>query len=104
MRFFGAKDRWASLLFKNEAGATVLVNGLRYWTMINEFLLLELEGMDVDDVYFEQDGAKCHTSDKNIGVWKVSRPSNFSKRRLQLAAEIFWLKDVLLPVDVLILL
>ena len=56
-------------LFKNEAGATVSVNGLRYRTMINEFLWLELESMDVDDVHFEQDGAKCHTSGKTIGLW-----------------------------------
>ena len=42
--------------FENEAGATVSVNGLRYRTMINEFLLPELEYVDVDDVYFQQDG------------------------------------------------
>ena len=33
--------------FKNEAGAAVSVNGLRYRTMINEFLWPELEDMDV---------------------------------------------------------
>ena len=31
----------------------VSVNGLRYRTMINEFLCLELEDMDVDNVYFQ---------------------------------------------------
>ena len=30
------------------------MNGLRYQTMINEFLRPELEDMDVDDVYFQQ--------------------------------------------------
>ena len=43
--------------FENESGATVTVNGLRYRTMINEFLWPESEDMDVDDVYFQQDGA-----------------------------------------------
>ena len=55
------------LIFLNEAGAAVSVNGLRYRTMINTFLWPELEDMDVDD---------------------LSRPSDFSKWRLQLAAKI----------------
>ena len=38
--------------FLNEAGAAVLVSGLRYRTMINEFLWPELEDIDVDDVCF----------------------------------------------------
>ena len=37
--------------FENEAGAAVSVNGLRYRTVINEFLCPELVDMDVDDVY-----------------------------------------------------
>ena len=48
--------------FSNEAGTAVLVNGLRYRTIINEFLWPELEDMDVDDVYFQQDGDTYHTS------------------------------------------
>ena len=36
--------------------------------MINEFLWPELKGMDVDDVYLQQDGATCHTSDETIGL------------------------------------
>ena len=51
--------------------------------MINEFLWPELEVMDVDDVYFQQDGATCNTSGETIGLLR-----DFSKRRLQLAAEI----------------
>ena len=35
--------------------------------MINEFLWPELEDMNVDDVYFQQDGATCHTSGETIG-------------------------------------
>ena len=53
--------------FENEAGAAVSVNGLRYRTMINEFLWPELKDMDVDDVYFQQDGATYHTSGETIG-------------------------------------
>ena len=67
-------------LFENQAGAVVSVNGLRYQTMINEFLWPELEDMDVDDVYLQQDGAMCHTSGETIVLlrekfpgWVISR-------------------------------
>ena len=44
-------DFWAGgmigpYFFENEAGAAVSVNGLRYRTIINEFLWPELEDMD----------------------------------------------------------
>ena len=42
-----------SYFFENKAGAAVSLNGLRYQTMINEFLWPELEDMEVDDVYFK---------------------------------------------------
>ena len=60
--------------FENEAGAALLVNGLHYRTMINEFLWPELEDMDVDDVYFQQDGATCHVSGEIIGLLREKFP------------------------------
>ena len=36
--------------------------------MINEFSRPQLEDMDVDDVYLQQDGATCHTSGETIGL------------------------------------
>ena len=50
------------------------MNGLRYRTMINEFLWPELEDMDVDDVYFQQDSATCHTSGETIGLLREKFP------------------------------
>ena len=44
------------------------MNGLRYRTMINAFLWPELEDVNVDNVYFQQDGATCHTSDETIDL------------------------------------
>ena len=72
-------DFWAGgiigpYFFESEAGAAVSVNGLRYRTMINEFLWPELEDIDVDDVYFEQDSATCYTSDETIGLLRVKFP------------------------------
>ena len=58
----------------NEVWAAVSVDGLRYQTMINGFLWPELEDMDVDDVYFQQDGATCHTGDETIGLLREKFP------------------------------
>ena len=44
--------------------------------MLNEFLWPELEDMDVNDVYFQQDGTTCHTGSETIGVLR----ENFSGR------------------------
>ena len=63
------------IFFENEAGATVLVNGLRYRTMINEFLWPVLEEIDVDNVYSQQDGARCHTSSETIGLSREKFPT-----------------------------
>ena len=52
--------------FENEAGAAVSVNGWRYRTMINEFLWPQFDDMDVNDVYFQQDGTR---------VTQVEKPS-----------------------------
>ena len=58
---FRAGDFIGPYFFENQPGATISVNGLRYQTTINKILWPELEDMDVDDVYFHQDGATCHT-------------------------------------------
>ena len=69
-----------SYFFENEAGAAVSVNGLRYRTMINEFLWPELEDMDVDDVYFQQNSTTCHTSSETIGLLREKFPGRVISR------------------------
>lgn len=54
--------------FENGAGQAVTVTGERYRAMINEFLWPELDAMDVDDMWFQQDGATCHTAHATIEV------------------------------------
>ena len=61
------------------------MNELRHRTMINEFLWAELEDMDVHDVYFQQDGATCHTSGETIDLLRekfrvrvISRNSDYN--------------------------
>lgn len=52
--------------FENEAGATVTVNGITYRNMLTSFLWPYLEDIDLDDVWFQQDGAPCHTAGLTI--------------------------------------
>ena len=59
---------------ENEAGAAVLVNGLRYRTMINEILWPELEDMDMDDVYCQQ---------PTLRTTQVAKPSIFCAKSFQ---------------------
>ena len=48
--------------------------------MINEILWPELKDMDVDDVYFQQDGATCHTSSETIGLLREKFPGRVISR------------------------
>jgi hypothetical protein len=46
----------------NAAGNAVTVNEVRYRNMITEFLWPQLDGMDMEDMWFQQDGATCLTA------------------------------------------
>ncbi|GFX53340.1 DUF4817 domain-containing protein, partial [Trichonephila clavipes] len=48
--------------FKNEEGHNVTVNGDRYRAMITNFFIPELNNHDVQELWFQQDGATCHYS------------------------------------------
>ena len=65
---------------ENEAGAAVSVNRLRYLPMINVFLWPELEDMDMDDVYFQEEGSMCHTSGETIGLLREKFPGRVISR------------------------
>ncbi|EFN81170.1 hypothetical protein EAI_00691, partial [Harpegnathos saltator] len=43
--------------FENDVGVAITVNGERYRTMITNFFWPKLNDMDVDDMWFQQDGA-----------------------------------------------
>ena len=65
--------RWwhhRTLFLKNEAGARVTVNGDRYRTMINDFLFENMDDIDPDEMWFQQDGATCHTAIATIDLLK----------------------------------
>jgi len=57
-------------LFKNDAGQNVTVNGERYRHMIKNFFIPELHHVDVGQLWFQQDGATCHTARATIDLLK----------------------------------
>ncbi|GFX17824.1 uncharacterized protein TNCV_2292731 [Trichonephila clavipes] len=56
--------------FKNDDGHNVTVNGDRYRAMITNFFIPELNNHDVQELWFQQDGATCHTARATIDLLK----------------------------------
>lgn len=48
--------------FENCEGAAVTVDGNRYRAMLTNFFWQELDKIDLNEMWFQQDGATCHTS------------------------------------------
>ena len=57
--------------FKNEQGAAFTANGERYRAMLNEFLFPKIEEDDMDDIWFQQGRATCHTANVTIDVLRT---------------------------------
>ncbi|GFX10825.1 putative transposase [Trichonephila clavipes] len=79
--------------FKNDEGHNVTVSGDRYRAMITNFFIPELNNHDVQELWFQQDGATCHTARATIDLLKdtfgdrlISRfgPVNWSPRSCDL--------------------
>ncbi|MFR7076297.1 DUF4817 domain-containing protein [Streptococcus pneumoniae] len=51
-----------------KAGAAITVNGERYRSMITNFFWPKLDDMDTDDMWFQQDGATCHTAHATMDI------------------------------------
>ncbi|GFW43604.1 putative transposable element [Trichonephila clavipes] len=56
--------------FKNDEGHNVTVNGDRYRTMITNFFIPEMNNHDVQELWFQQDGATCHIARATIDLLK----------------------------------
>ncbi|GFU92722.1 putative DD41D transposase [Trichonephila clavipes] len=56
--------------FKNDEGHNLTVNGDRYRAMITNFFFPELNNHDVQELWFQQDGATCHTARATIDLLK----------------------------------
>ncbi|GFX13929.1 putative DD41D transposase [Trichonephila clavipes] len=54
--------------FKNDERHNVTVNGDRYRAMITNFVIPELNNHDIQELWFQQDGAICHTARATIDL------------------------------------
>ena len=57
--------------FENEKVVDVMVNGKRYRAMLNEFLFPKIKEDDMDDIWFQQDGATSHTANVTINLLRT---------------------------------
>ncbi|GFX15270.1 transposable element Tcb2 transposase [Trichonephila clavipes] len=56
--------------FKNDEDHNVTVNGDRYRATMTNFFIPELNNHDVQELWFQQDGATCHTTRATIDLLK----------------------------------
>ncbi|GFX36983.1 putative transposable element [Trichonephila clavipes] len=67
---FGALYGLVESIFKNDEGHNVTVNGDWYRAMITNFFIPELNNHGVQEQWFQQDGATCHTARATIDLLK----------------------------------
>ena len=49
-------------------GEAITVNGNRYRAMLNEFLFTKIEDKDIGNIWFQHNGAMCHTAEAILDV------------------------------------
>ena len=67
-------------------GEAVTVNAGCYGAMWNEFLFTKIEEKDIGNIWFQQDGATCHTAEATLDVL---RPV-FKDRIISCKADVVW--------------
>ena len=72
--------------FENEQEVAVTVNGDRYRTMLNDFLFTKIEEEKIGNIWFQQDGATCHTAEATLDVLHPV----FEDRIISLKADEVW--------------
>ena len=68
-------------IFENEQGEAVTVNGDRYRLTLNEFLFTKIEEADIGNIWFQQDGATCHTGEAILDVLRPVFKARIISRR-----------------------
>lgn len=72
--------------FQDDNGRNVTVNGERYRGMITDFLWPEIEDLDLGELWFQQDGATCHTSRPTIDLLHTK----FNNRVISRFGDVAW--------------
>ncbi|GFW94981.1 uncharacterized protein TNCV_1464791 [Trichonephila clavipes] len=83
---FNMPRRLVESVFKNHEGHNVTVNGDPYRAMITKFFIPELNNHDVQELWFQQDGATCHTARATIDLLK----DTFSDRLISRFGPVNW--------------
>ena len=86
MQILVRRHNWAISFIENKQEEAVTVNGDRYRAMLNEFLFIKIEEEDIGNIWFQQDGATCHTAEATIDVL---RPV-FEDRIISRRADVVW--------------
>ena len=55
-------------IFENQQGEVVEAYGDRYRAVLNEFLFIKIKEENIGNIWFEQDGATCHTAEATLDV------------------------------------
>ena len=84
MRIVVQRHNWA-IFFENEQGKAVTVNDDRYRAMLNEFLFTKIEEEDIVNIWFQQDGATCHTAEATLDVLRPVFEDHIISRRADVA-------------------
>ena len=69
---------------ENEHEEAVAVNGDHYRAMLNAFLFTKIEEEDTGSIWFQQDGATCHTA--TFDVLRTVFEDRINSRRADIAA------------------
>jgi len=63
-----------------------MVNGERYRFMITDFFVPQLNGVNVEELWFQQDGATCHTTRDTINLLQET----FDERLISCKGPVHW--------------
>ncbi|CAK9806570.1 hypothetical protein ANTPLA_LOCUS4939 [Anthophora plagiata] len=83
---FWSKGVIGPFFFENENKDAVTVNGAPYNETIIDYLWLKVNGIDISNVYFQQDGATPHTTRENITLLR----SKFNGRLISRNGDVNW--------------
>ncbi len=72
--------------FENDASNSVTVTRERYCAMITNFFSPELNAMDVENLWFQQDSATCHTANATMALLNEKFPGRIISRN----SEVNW--------------
>ena len=83
---FSSRAIFVPFFLEIEQGEAVTVNGDRYRAMLNVFLFTKIEEEDIGNIWFQQDGATCHTAEVTLDVLR----SVFEDRIISRRAVVVW--------------